>query len=336
MKNLLTYSCSLDTKSRILSTAIWSRSGKSAGLCHRWAKLIQGLVDEGKRIRSVTTNVIDHSIDCCINIDISDSDDLTFAFYILRNGIRIHRTRYSSNSVFSFDTKGAPGYYRIVGFAKTADGTIESGKSAPVFFRPLALTDQNLDEFDPDLRAYELKGEVWNFPALYYPGDTDTLFIMMPSAFDRKKSTLPVFNRWTWADQGIFPGHVLCIADPTLELQNELQLGWLLGHKSSNLVEDLANFVLKFAKKLSIPNHKIVVYGSSAGGFAALALAACIKDSTAVAINAQTDVLSFASRWQVNLIRGRVLMICLKMTSVLNLETELICQQDGRTMSQEE
>jgi hypothetical protein len=115
--------------------------------------------------------------------------------------------------------------------------------------------------------------------------------------------TLPVFSRWTWATKGIFPGNVLCVADPTLDLSPDLGLGWMLGKKESCATSELAEFIVSFAKHKGIAHDKIVIYGSSAGGFAALALAACIEGATAVAINTQSQALSYEISRQVSLVR---------------------------------
>ncbi|AXC50729.1 hypothetical protein DRW48_14510 [Paracoccus suum] len=116
---------------------------------------------------------------------------------------------------------------------------------------------------------------------------------MMPSAIDRTKHVLPVFSRGRWAREGIFPGDVLCIADPTLELDERLCIGWCIGDERNDAIPQLAEFVSSFARAGSIPSERIVIYGSSAGGFAALALAAQIEGSTAVAVNAQSDAMNY-------------------------------------------
>ncbi|ETF04721.1 hypothetical protein W822_04185 [Advenella kashmirensis W13003] len=254
-----------------------------------------------KKSTVVLINVIDNALRCELKSDSLDLGDAEFAYYIFRNGTRIFRSRYSANSIFEFDTQGVPGYYRVLGFLRKPGSEIKTVKSSPVHFKPYELDCHSSDDFEDQHVAYMLKGKQWYFPALYYPSSNDTLYVMMPAAIDRANRVLPAFNRWTWAREGIFPGHVLCIADPTLELHNKLQLGWFLGHKSSSAISDLAELITNFAKRKSIP--KIVIYGSSAGGFASLALASDIKGSVAIAINAQTDILAYSMRKEVALIR---------------------------------
>lgn len=227
-----------------------------------------------------------------------------FAFYIYRNEEKIHTIWYSTAGSFTFDTGGNPGYYRVLAFLKVDGEFAENIKSAPIFANPVAVTAETLSLADGNCVAYMLNGNSWSFPALYYPGSkSKSLFVMLPSAADRKKMTLPVFSRWTWATKGVFPGNVLCIADPTLDLSPDLGLGWMLGKKESCATTELAGFIIDLAQREGIPHHKIVIYGSSAGGFAALALAACIEGATAVAINTQTHALSYEISRQVALVR---------------------------------
>lgn len=227
-----------------------------------------------------------------------------FAFYVYRNEEKIHTAWYSELESFTFDTGGAPGYYRVLAFLRINGEFIEDIKSSPIFANPVEVSVDSFPLADENSVAYRLNGKTWAFPALYYPNsDNKVLFVMLPSAVDRSKMTLPVFSRWTWALKGVFPGNVLCIADPTLNLSANLGLGWMLGTKESCATSELAEFIVNLAMRKGIPNDRIVIYGSSAGGFAALALAACIDGATAIAINTQTYALSYEISRQVSLVR---------------------------------
>lgn len=231
----------------------------------------------------------------------NDAPDREFAFYVYRDDKRVHVQWYSSSSVVEYDTNNISGYYRVNAFAKDSDGSLENKKSFPILGNPTVIAEDTIDELIAKEGAYHLQGNFWKFPALYYPSTKKTLFVLMPSAIDRDKYTLPAFSRWRWAKH--FPGDVLCVADPTLHLHENLRLGWCIGNSDYCATSDLAQFVLKLAQKRGIPRDKIVFYGSSAGGFAALALSARIEGSIAVAINAQTDALSYEASDQVSLVR---------------------------------
>lgn len=112
------------------------------------------------------------------------------------------------------------------------------------------------------------------------------LFVLFSGARDPNKQPLPKFDRWKWANS--FPGIVVNISDPSLYFhEKRLRIGWYYGTKEksyscliSSLVENLANF-------FSLDTSNVIFYGSSAGGFAAIAVSALVENSTAVAINPQ-------------------------------------------------
>ena len=122
--------------------------------------------------------------------------------------------------------------------------------------------------------------------------DAKRLFILLSGAINPQKETWPRFNRWSWHKR--FPGAVLNIADPTIGLvPQDLQIGWYLGTEKYDWTRSMATLVRTFAADLGILTDKIIAYGSSAGGFAAIRLAAALGDATAVAINPQTNIFKY-------------------------------------------
>ena len=73
-----------------------------------------------------------------------------------------------------------------------------------------------------------------------HPG-ADRLFIMLNGAVDRKKTPLPVFARWNWGR--VLGGHVLAVCDPTLYLDEELNIGWFVGRRHWNPLDALLRTV---------------------------------------------------------------------------------------------
>ena len=218
-----------------------------------------------------------------------------FAFYVFRNGERIHIQGYSPDPTLRLCIKSEPGLYRVFAFLLTPHGTKITKYSNPLFLHPVVYTlEQAIQKHQPNERTLLLQGQYWKYPALYYVGkEEQRLFVMLTAAIRRSEHSLPVFNRWTWAQAGKFPGHVLCIADPTLELHEDMQLGWYLGTDKHDASEELSRFILRFAEALGISADKIIVWGSSEGGFSALAVTSHIEKATAVAINAQTDIFAY-------------------------------------------
>lgn len=226
-----------------------------------------------------------------------------FAFYIYRNEVRVHTQWYGSTPVVRFDTKGEPGLYRVFAFLLTPEGKKITKYSNPVFQNPGTFILEAPRVPMPEERVLLLHGPHWKFPALYYNSGHKQLFVMLTAAIDRARFTLPAFNRWTWAEK--FPGHVLCVADPTLELDGSMRLGWYLGTEKHDAADELSALIHSFAKALGIQNDKIVFWGSSAGGFAALSLASRLEGSTAVAINSQTDALAYSMKKVVELVKDK-------------------------------
>ncbi|MES3709724.1 hypothetical protein QC590_15975 [Pseudomonas putida] len=254
------------------------------------------------KIEKVSIVAKDGILSCTTTVtNLSDSEP-QFAFYIYRNQERIHVEWYTSNSTFEFDTNGLPGCYWVSGFATFGKELKDKANSKKVFINSLEVTPESFPEADQTVVSYILKSQNWNFPALYYPSDTKALFVLMPSAVDRQKSSLPAFHRWTWAASGFFPGNVLCLSDPTLALHDDLKLGWMLGDKDNCATLELSDFITNLAKAKGIANDHIVIYGSSAGGFAALAMSALIEGSVAVAVNPQIDATAYVFTAQVDLV----------------------------------
>lgn len=256
----------------------------------------------GSKLQKVNISSQEGILHCTISLDQESDTQPQFAYYIFRNYERIHTEWYTTSNSFAFDTKGRPGCYHVQGFARFSDDRIEQNNSSTLFLNPLEVTPETFPNADESSVAFSLKGKNWLFPALFYPSAEKSLYVLMPSAVNRKKSVIPSFNRWTWAKDGVFPGNVLCVSDPTLELHSDLEIGWCLGNKDHCATTELAEFVTCLAESKGIPAGRITIYGSSAGGFAALALAAQIEGSVAVAINPQVDALSYSAADQVDLV----------------------------------
>lgn len=251
---------------------------------------------------NLKVSFLDEKIQCSIELGERVVNE-EFAFYIFCNGERIHVRWYSSDSKLVFDTKGKPGSYQVTGFVKSDGGEPKILRSKSFFSKPIDLYETDFNIIDNTMNNYKLVCNNWKFPALYYPCNGNYLFVLLPSAISRGEIALPVFNRWNWAEKGFFPGNTLCISDPTLEMEDKLGLPWLLGDRLNFATDELAEFISKFAASKKIPNTRVVFYGSSAGGFSALALSARVEGSIAIAINAQTDIMSYSVKNQVALIR---------------------------------
>lgn len=127
------------------------------------------------------------------------------------------------------------------------------------------------------------------------------LFVILAGARNLKKHKLPKIDRWSWAND--FPGAVLSIADPTLNVRPEsLQIGWYLGRNGEDWSKKIASLSSDLASQLGIRRDKIFFYGSSAGGFASIRASSMVDGSTAVAINPQLNVLKYYENYVIELL----------------------------------
>lgn len=126
----------------------------------------------------------------------------------------------------------------------------------------------------------------------------NNLFVLLAGAIPPHRN-YPHFQRWSWED--VFPGHILSLSDPTVALNKKLRVGWYLGTKDKDYIDLTAKLVKAVARKLNLPNERIVIYGSSAGGFAAIRLAPRFPGSVACAVNPQVDLSDYKDN-QLNII----------------------------------
>lgn len=98
-----------------------------------------------------------------------------------------------------------------------------------------------------------------------------------------KFAPLPRFGRWSWHE--LFNGSTLYIEDPMLYKYNDLNLGWYYGTEETSYLDLTLNIVKSIVKKTG--NPKVIFYGSSGGGYAALHLASMLPHSFAISINPQ-------------------------------------------------
>lgn len=157
-----------------------------------------------------------------------------------------------------------------------------------------AFNIESLSDFDGAEGRFTIPLDGLDYSFLFAPAreeKNEYLFVLLSGHADRQKLTPPVFQRWKWAKR--FPGPCLYLADPTLSLSDQIGLGWYVGTQEMNIVPILADIVKAVAEKLGVPNKRIVFYGSSGGGFAAIKIFQLIEQSVAIAINPQTNILAY-------------------------------------------
>ncbi|MDR7233166.1 hypothetical protein [Agrococcus sp. BE272] len=122
---------------------------------------------------------------------------------------------------------------------------------------------------------------------LFERESSDSLLIFMPSAVaaGNVAHRHPSFARWQWESH--FPqAHVLAVADPSMGIAQELRGAWYM-HRDHDVIAAMAVAIERLIVRLGA--RRVVIYGSSLGGFGALALAACLPGAVAIAEVPQLD-----------------------------------------------
>lgn len=156
----------------------------------------------------------------------------------------------------------------------------------------------NLAEFVAASRPvgrFSILHEGLRFDCIFRPQPGERLFVILSGLRSPKRHPIPKFDRLTLPE--LFPGNVLYISDPCHYLDGEKpQTSWYLGTENANAQQGLLDIVLHVAQSQGLATKQIIPYGSSAGGFASMMLAAALGDATAVAINCQTTLWHFQPR----------------------------------------
>lgn len=116
-----------------------------------------------------------------------------------------------------------------------------------------------------------------------------SMVVLMPASLpqSRPDRNRTHYHRWTWHES--WPESlVLSVSDPALQQSTELNGAWYI-HPQIDLIQAIARAVSDEAAAANILNDRIVFYGSSLGGFGAIACASHIKGARAVAEVPQID-----------------------------------------------
>ncbi|WP_299302553.1 hypothetical protein [uncultured Brachybacterium sp.] len=117
---------------------------------------------------------------------------------------------------------------------------------------------------------------------------TGSMVVLMSNALvpGREDRRFPAFHRWSWATA--WPeSHVLAFADPALRKSTIPDGAWYLDAQRDS-IRAIAEVVAAEAEQRRVPLDRVVFYGSSLGGFAALC-AAAVTHSRAVVEVPQID-----------------------------------------------
>lgn len=135
----------------------------------------------------------------------------------------------------------------------------------------------------------------------------DTLIVSLHGYTDRKKYIPPRFERL--ASLSTLERHGLYLADPTIRLSPKLSLGWYVGDETYDPTPDLADLINSIARHLEV--ERVLLTGSSGGGFASMALAPRVENATALVFSPQTRIRRLPSVSRQAVSRDRLPLVLL-------------------------
>lgn len=140
-------------------------------------------------------------------------------------------------------------------------------------------------------RRFIVAADGFKVPVLFRhrPEESSRLLVTYNGAISRSKAPDGiVFQRSKWLDD--FRAPTIQIADPTMLLHRRLQIGWGQGSKASWAIDTYLAIINKIREVFDLPSAASTLhYGSSAGGFQAMAVAGIDRGSSALVNNPQID-----------------------------------------------
>src|SRR5690625_3266022 len=122
---------------------------------------------------------------------------------------------------------------------------------------------------------------------LHDPRGFNTTTVFFQAAVTRPDIQFPVFSGRMISAK--MPTNRVHIGDPSLYLSKDLGLGWYAGNRYQALQDVLTEIICHL-----IPDcQRIVLFGASGGGFAALYYASRLPGALAVPVNPQTNLARY-------------------------------------------
>ena len=238
-----------------------------------------------------------------VEVEAPEADERTrYAYYLCKNGKGVLvKQMYTSKNTFTFDLPDSGQYYVKVYVRHWPNGAHEAYETAAkstnivTFYPTCALRYEELAQRDfrvPEGIIYDIlwRGVHFEFFVNYKPGSGQA--VIFGTGDVGAKKIRPSFDRISWA--GEIPGTAIYYFDPTIYL-GESSLGWGYGTNDRWYLEEIAVLLKKLLDKMDIPVSNTLFYGSSAGGFMSMGLAAMLR-SRATVINPQFTVENFWPR----------------------------------------
>ncbi|WP_444886875.1 hypothetical protein [Microbulbifer sp. JMSA008] len=267
--------------------------------------------------------------------------DTKYAFYLLKNGVRVAHCRYGRQLTAKFENDGAAGHYHARAFIKSVS---EGDVSPTINIVDSPRVSQIGSPYDLKkwnfLPITELNFNCgWGFSAIkdgiYHfieGGRTlDVQIFGMENALSKKEILVcfrGAISKREYRSAPFFPGigiakqlgvPVVSISDPSLARSHSLTLGWYAGHEGfTDVPFRIANLLDSLVLQL---NCRLVVFGGSGGGFASLLVLSLLKTDKVSAFvwNPQTSI----SRYTLYLVECYLDISFPSISSKLNIRERL-------------
>lgn len=151
---------------------------------------------------------------------------------------------------------------------------------------------ESVDDFAPPpglVAIHEIPWARGVLQAMASRRPSSRLAVGFHGAADRHAIDYPYFERV--GTRRAWSGSFLLVSDPTLQLSEDMSLGWYLGAADADLVEDLVAVVRRMQRVCS--SATVVFSGGSGGGFAALQASARYAGSAALVFAPQTQLARY-------------------------------------------
>lgn len=241
---------------------------------------------------------------------------LEFAFYLVRNGVRVSSNWYSQDRISKFENSGVAGFYQARAFVRAVGGSSESvtiidsdvfvqegppydlrcWNGTPVFECDASVDGAGLSLKD-GIHRFRLDNGYLDFlisgsDALAVSGEA-VLVCFSGAISSRSGASAPFFSGAKLANSLGVP--IISVADPALGRSSLLKLGWYAGYDGFVSVPSvIAGILDRFFKEYSLP---LVFFGGSGGGFASIAVMLKMMSSRVSAFvwNPQTSISKYES-----------------------------------------
>lgn len=174
-------------------------------------------------------------------------------------------------------------------------GTPLSGSRRDVsFFAEKSMTFESPEAFlEGDIRPGLITIEAGglNIDVLYEPAGSETTVVIFHAALSRENVALPMFTGRRITQDG--PVNRIYVSDPGLYADPELTLSWYAGTSTLPLQTVLPPIIERLVKDAG--GDRLMFFGASGGGFAAMFYSRLFPESLAVAVNPQTILRNFPS-----------------------------------------